>query len=49
VNCWLVKVQRLRMSDVWGVEVCEGQDSGCYGCDGLLGLIVRFIGYIQQL
>jgi hypothetical protein len=26
VNCWLVKVQGLRVSDiVWGVEVCEGR------------------------
>ena len=26
VNCWLVKLQGLTVSDiVWGVEVCEGR------------------------
>ena len=26
VNCWVVKVQGLRVSDiVWGVEGCEGR------------------------
>jgi hypothetical protein len=39
VNCWLVKVQGLRVFDiVWGVEVCVEQDCGCNGCDGLLEL-----------
>jgi len=29
VNCWLVKVQGLRLSDiVWGVEVYEGRTVG---------------------
>ena len=31
MNCWMVKVQGLRVSDiVWG------QDGGVNGCDGLL-------------
>ena len=29
MNCWLVKVQGMRMSDiVWGVEVNEGRTVG---------------------
>ena len=47
--------------NVWGLEGgcngCDGlvelnvwgEDGGCYGCSGLLELIMRFIGYIQQL
>ena len=41
VNCWLVKVQGLRMSDIlWAFWVVWGQDGGCNDCDGLLELTV---------
>ena len=41
VNCWVVKAQGLRVCEiVWGVGVCEGQDGGCNGWDGLLELTV---------
>jgi hypothetical protein len=41
VNCWLVNIQGLMVSDiVWSVEVYEGQDGGVTCCDGLVELSV---------